>query len=112
MCLTAELTSADTESAEYLRLVSYAYLTQFYTSSEYSGKVLYQFTEVHAVLRGEVKEYLVFVECTLNVNEVHFQFAEGNFLLANPESFLFLFFILSNDLKVGFRSKTDYGFKR
>ena len=87
----AERSPADAQTAQHFRLVPYADLAQLDAGTEHPGQFLYQLAEIYPPIGGKVEEDLAAVKGVFHLHQLHFQLAQGYFLLRYAES-LFLFF--------------------
>ncbi len=72
--VAAEISPAYAEPSNNFCLVPGADLPEFNSSFEHRGKVLYQLSEIHAAISGEVEYDLLIVEKVVNADELHIEF--------------------------------------
>ena len=81
----AQLAPAGAQPADHLGLVAHADLAQFNARAEHAGKVLDQLAEVHAPVRGKVKQHFTHVKRAFRGHKVHFQTALLDLALAHDK---------------------------
>ena len=85
--LTADGTTARTEAAQHLCLVTHTDLAKLDACFQRVCKVLDQLAEVHPLVCGEVEHDLAAIERVLHVHELHVQLVILDLLQANGERF-------------------------
>ena len=93
-CMTAQRSSADTDTAQNLGLIPDTDLTQFDSSTEHTCQIFYQFTEIDSSVCGKIKQQFIVVKRILCLYQFHrktmfFDLFQANFIC------FFLFFMIS-----------------
>ena len=89
----AQLAPAGAQSADHLGFIAHADLAQLDARAEDAREVLDQLAEVHAAVRGEVKQHFVHVKGAFRGHEVHFQPALLDLALAHDERLIRALFV-------------------
>ena len=109
--MAAIWSAANTKPACYTAFITDANLTQFDTGSEDSGEVFNEFTEIDSVFRGKVEKEFIVIESAFNIDKVHIEFSESDFLFADFESVFFLGGIFFEGTHIVFSGESDDRFK-
>ena len=79
--MTAQRTSADTDSSQDLSLIPDTDLTQFNSGLKYGSQILYQLPEIYTSISSKIKQYLIIIKGILRINKLHLQVMSFNLLL-------------------------------
>ena len=85
--MAAERPAAASVSAQNLGLVSDTHLAQLDARAEYTRQILDQFAEIHAAVRGEIKQHFAVVKSIFGIDQLHIQAAALDLFAADPEGF-------------------------
>ena len=91
--MTAQRSSADTDSSHDLSLISHTYLAQLDAGLKYTCKILYQLSEVNSSICRKIKQHLIIIECIFRIDQFHFQVVFFDLFLADLKCFFFFLFI-------------------
>ena len=107
----AERSPADAQTAQHFRLVPHADLPQLDAGTEHPGQLLYQLAEIYPPIGGKVEEDLAAVEGVFHLHQLHFQLAQGYFLLRYAESLLLFLVVFLHPAQILLRGGTGHLFQ-
>ena len=69
--MTAEISSADTDTSHNLCLITHANLPQLDPRLEHGSQILDQLPEVYPSFRSKIKQYFIIIKCIFTVDQFH-----------------------------------------
>ena len=112
MAVTAQLSSADTDSSKNLCLITDTDLTQLDSCLKHGRQILHQFTEVNSSVSGKVKQYFIIIKGIFRINQLHLKTMLPDLFKTNLKCFFFFLLIVGFLLIITLGSNTQYRLQR